>query len=135
MAAYATVAQYRLVSGDGKTSDERIEAVLEEQSAQLRALLGIPASRTLTDDQAVLARSIVVDAARKMLVEPSFDGIGEVSGATQASFGANGFSTSYSFANPSGSAYFDVAKVKAFKRLLGISQRVGTVTPSYGRLS
>lgn len=133
MSAYATVDEYRLDSGDKNTSDERIGAVLDQQSAKLRAKLGISDKRILTGDQAALARLLVTDAARKALMPPVIDGLGEVSGVKDASFSANGFSSSYSLQNPSASAYFDGDTLKALKRLLGGSQRIGTIMPSYGR--
>lgn len=134
MAAYATVDEYRLDTGDADTSDERVQAVLDQQSAKLRAKLGISADRALTDDQGVLARLLVTDAARKALVAPSINGVDDVSGVKTTSFSANGFQSSYTLANPSGVAYFDNDTLKALRRLLGSSQRIGTIMPSYGRL-
>ena len=132
MEAYATVEEYRLDSGDASTPDERAEAVLLQQSAKLRAKAGITESYELSDDQKQLARLLVTDAARKMLVSPSIDEMGDVSGVKQSSFSADGFQASYTFANASGSAYFDSDTFKAFMRSLGRSQRVGTMMPSYG---
>ncbi len=132
VAAYATVDQYRTSTGDASSSDQRVTAALEEQSAKLRALAGIDAARKLTDDQAAIARSLVVDAARKQLVPPSVDGIGDVAGLKQGSFSANGFQGSWTSANPSGSAWFDRSMLKAFKRSLGCSQRIGFVMPKVG---
>lgn len=134
MASYATVEEYRVDSGDERTPDERVESMLEQQSAKLRALAGISPCRELTDDQSLLARALVTDAARKALVPAFVEGAGEVTGATQASFSANGFQGSATFANPSGSAYFDRSTLSALRRSLGTSQRVGTIAPSYGRL-
>ena len=132
--AYATVEEYRDDTGDRSSDDARVSAVLAQQSAKLRATLGIPATRALKGDAAALARLLVTDAARKQLVPPSLGGVGEVGGATQASFSANGFQESYTLSNPSGSAYFDRSTLAALKRLLGRGQRAGTVLPSYGRL-
>lgn len=132
MASYATVEEYRLDTGDGATDGARVEAALSQQSAKLRARVGISASRKLTADQAELARLLVVDAARKALVPPSLDGLGDVSGASQASFSANGFQGSLTLANPSGTAYFDRDALKALMRSLGRSQRAGSIMPSYG---
>lgn len=132
MASYATVEQYRVDTTDESSDDARVEAVLEQQSAKLRATLGIGESRPLTGDAATLARLLVTDAARKQLVPPSFEGVGEVSGATQTSFTANGFQGSYTLSNPSGSAYFDRSNLAALRRLLGLGQRIGTVCPCYG---
>ena len=132
MEAYATVDEYRIDAGDESTSAERVEAVLTQQSAKLRAKLGIGASRALTADQAAMARLLVTDAARKALVPPTLDGLGEISGASQGSFSANGFSASASFSNPSGSAYFDRDTLAALRRSLHGSQRIGTIMPSYG---
>ena len=73
-----------------------------------------------------------LDAARKALVPPSFAGVQDAPGLKQASFSANGFQGSATFANPSGSAYFDGSMLKAFKRSLGTSQRAFTVVPSIG---
>lgn len=130
--SYATVEEYRLDTGDGSTADARIDAVLAQQSAKLRARAGIAAERKLTEDQASLARLLVTDAAGKALKPASIDGLGDVAGASQASFSANGFQGACTFANPAGTAYWDRDALKAFLRLLGRSQRVGTVAPFYG---
>lgn len=136
MAAFADVSQYREDSGDESTSDARVASVLAQQSAKLRAELGGRAARVAGDEDAeALARLLVTDAARKCLVAPSFEGVGEVAGATQASFTANGFQGSYTLQNPSGTAYFDRSTLKALKRLLGGSQRMGTLAPDYGALA
>lgn len=132
MRSFATVEEYRLDSGDAKTEDKRIEAVLEQQSAKLRAKVGITAERKLTEDQQAIARLLVTDAARKMLVRPSIDGLDDASGVKQSSFSADGFQGSYTFENASGSAYFDGDTLKAFKRSLRKSQQIGTIMPYYG---
>lgn len=132
MASYATVEQYRVDTLDESSDEARVTAVLEQQSAKLRAMLGIGESRALSGDAATLARLLVTDAARKQLVPPSFEGVGEVAGATQTSFTANGFQGSYTLANPSGSAYFDRSNLAALRKLLGRGQRIGIVCPSYG---
>lgn len=129
MLSYATVAEYRADTGDSATDEARVEAVLRQQSAKLRAKAGITEGRDLTDDQSELCRLLVTDAARKALVAPSLEGFGEVSGATQASFTANGFQGSATFSNPSGSAYFDGDTFRALMRSLGKSQRIGFIGP------
>lgn len=134
MAAYATVEEYRLDTGDAKSDDGRVSAVLEQQSAKLRALVGLSASRKLTEDQATLCRMLVTDASRKMLVPAFVEGMGDVAGVTQGSFSANGFQGSYTLSNPSGSAYFDRATLNALKASIKGRQRIGTACPSYGRL-
>lgn len=131
---YATVEEYRLDTGDETTPDERVKAVLSQQSAKLRAKAGIGEGVKLSPDQKQLARSLVCDAARKMLVRPVIDGIEDVAGVQQTSFSANGFQGSYTFANPSGTAYFDNDTFKAFMRSLGRSQRIGNIMPDYGGL-
>lgn len=136
MTAYASVDEYREDTGDTATAEARVASVLSQQSAKLRALLGDRAAGIDgNEDAESLARLLVTDAARKCLVAPSFEGVGEVAGATQASFTANGFQGSYTLQNPSGTAYFDRSTLKALKRLLGGSQRMGTIAPSYGALS
>lgn len=134
MAAYADVSEYREDTGDEDTAESRVTAVLAQQSAKLRAELGDGADARIakSEDAQALARLLVVDAARKQLVRPSFDGVGEVDGATTASFTANGFQSSYTLQNPSGTAYFDRSTLVALKRLLGCGQAVGTVLPFYG---
>lgn len=132
-APYASVEDYRTDTGDSSTADDRVRATLDQQSAKLRALAGIAPSRSLTDDQALLARSLVTDAARKALVPVTIDGLGDVTGATQGSFSANGFQASVQLSNPSGTAYFDRSTLAALMRSLGTSQSIGTVAPSYGR--
>lgn len=75
---------------------------------------------------------LVTDAAGKALKPASIDGLGEITGAKQASFSANGFQGSCTLANPSGAAYWDRDTLRAFMRSLGASQRVGIVLPDYG---
>lgn len=132
---YATVDEYRTDSGDTASPDGRVDAMLLQQSAKLRALVGITAGRTLTDDQMAMCRMLVTDSVRKALAPQVMAGIGaNISGATQASWSANGFSASTTFANPSGSAYFDRDTLRALRRSLGTSQSVGTIVPSFGAL-
>ena len=132
MTSYATVDEYRLDSGDSETSDERVTAVLAQQSAKLRAVAGIKAKTTLTEDALAICRLLVTDAARKALKAPTIDGLGTVEGVTQTSFTANGFQGSYTLQNPSGVAYFDRDTLRALRRLLGTSQQCGTICPGYG---
>ena len=129
---YATVADYRLQTQDEATSNERVQSYLEEMSAELRAECGLDGTEALTEDQALLAKSIVCDAASHALKPPSLDGLGEIAGATQASFSANGFTGSCTLANASGAAWFDKRKVARFKRLLGKAPRIGTIMPAIG---
>ena len=132
---YATVDEYRTDSGDTASPDGRVDAMLLQQSAKLRALVGITAGRTLTDDQLAMCRMLVTDSVRKALAPQVMAGIGaNISGATQASWSANGVSASTTFANPSGSAYFDRDTLRALRRSLGTSQSAGTVIPSFGAL-
>lgn len=132
---YATVDEYRTDSGDTASPDGRVDAMLLQQSAKLRALVGITAGMTLTDDQLAMCRMLVTDSVRKALAPQVMAGIGtNISGATQASWSANGFSASTTFANPSGSAYFDRDTLRALRRSIGTSQSVGTVIPSFGVL-
>ncbi len=132
MSAYATLEEYRLDTGDDATPDARVASALEAQSAKLRLKLGIDPDRKLTDDQGALARLLVTDAARKALVAPAIEGVEDVAGVQSTSFSANGFSSSYTLANPSGTAYFDRDSLKALARSLSGSQRIGTILPSYG---
>lgn len=130
--SYATVDEYRTDTGDTSTADERVTATLAQQSAKLRARCGIPATRELTEDQLALARLLVCDAARKCLVSPTVEALGDVAGLTQGSFSANGFQGSYTFSNPSGTAYFDRDTLAALLRSLGRSQQVGYIMPAIG---
>ena len=88
----------------------------------------------MTGDAAALARDLVTDAARKKLVQPACApmGVEDLTGVSQSSFTANGFQGSFTYQNPSGTAYFDRSTLAALKRLLGRGQRIGTVCPSYG---
>ena len=132
---YATVEEYRALTGDGSSDNERVSAMLGAQSAKLRALARIAPARPLTDDQLALCRELVCDAVRKALVQPTAEwGLGSP-GLTQASFSANGFSQSVQYSNASGSAYFDRSTLSALMRSLGSSQSAGTIAPSYGALS
>lgn len=132
--AFATVDEYRIDTGDATTDEERIAAELSRQSAKLRATLGMPRYRSLTGDARELARDLVTDAARKKLVQPACApmGVEDLTGVSQSSFTANGFQGSFTYQNPSGTAYFDRSTLTALKRLLGRGQRIGTVCPSYG---
>jgi hypothetical protein len=134
MTSYATLDEYRIDSGDTESSDARVTAMLAQQSAKLRARAGITASMALTEDQLLMCRALVTDACRKALVKPSVDAFGDLSGLTQGTFSANGFSGSFQNANGSGAAYFDRDTLRALMRSLGTSQGCGTVIPSYGRL-
>jgi hypothetical protein len=132
--AFATVDEYRIDTGDTATDEERVAAELSRQSAKLRATLDIGRTRALEGDAAALARDLVTDAARKKLVQPACApmGVEDLTGVSQSSFTANGFQGSFTFQNPSGTAYFDRSTLNALKRLLGRGQRIGTVCPSYG---
>lgn len=132
--SYATVVEYRIDTGDATSDDARVSSMLAQQSAKLRARAGIDETERLTDDQLTLCRALVTDACRKALVVPAIDAFGDVTGLTQGTFSANGFSGSFQTANGSGSAYFDRDTLRALLRSLGRSQGVGTVMPSYGRL-
>lgn len=134
MISYAAVEEYRTDSGDSASDAARVESMLAQQSAKLRARAGIAEGRTLTEDQLLMCRALVTDACRKALVKPSVDAFGDLSGLTQGTFSANGFSGSFQNANGSGAAYFDRDTLRALMRSLGTSQGCGTVIPSYGRL-
>lgn len=133
--AFATVDEYRIDTGDAASDEERVAAELSRQSAKLRATLGMPRFRSLTGDARELARDLVTDATRKKLVQPACApmGVEDLTGVSQSSFTANGFQGSFTYQNPSGTAYFDRSTLNALKRLLGRGQRIGTVCPSYGR--
>lgn len=134
MTSYATVDDYRTDTGDSTSDAARVESMLAQQSAKLRARAGIAEGRTLTDDQFLMCRALVTDACRKALVKPSVDAFGDLTGLTQGTFSANGFSGSFQNANGSGAAYFDRDTLRALMRSLGTTQGAGTVIPSYGRL-
>lgn len=129
---YASWDDYVSRTGDEASSQEQVESMLEDLSAELRAECGIPDSGALTGDTGILARKIVIDAARKALVPPRLDGFeGDLTGTRQASFTANGFTQSVTLSNSSGSAWFDSRSLARLKRLLGRSQRWGFIYP-YG---
>lgn len=134
MTSYATVEDYRTDTGDSASDAARVESMLAQQSAKLRARAGIAEGRTLTEDQLLMCRALVTDACRKALVKPSVDAFGDLTGLTQGTFSANGFSGSFQNANGSGAAYFDRDTLRALMRSLGTSQGAGTAIPSYGRL-
>ena len=130
---YATWSEYVERTGDDATPRDRVESMIEDLSAELRAECGITGSMALSQDAMILARKLVVDAARKALVPPKLEGLeGDLSGARQASFTANGFSGSLTLSNSTGSAWFDSRSLARFKRLTGRSQRMGFVYPYYG---
>lgn len=134
MTSYATVDEYRTDTGDSASDAARVESMLAQQSAKLRARAGITASTALAEDQLLMCRALVTDACRKALVKPSVDAFGDLTGLTQGTFSANGFSGSFRNANGSGAAYFDRDALRALMRSLGTTQGAGTVIPSYGRL-
>ena len=134
MTSYATVEDYRTDTGDSASDAARVDSMLAQQSAKLRASAGIADGRTLTEDQLLMCRALVTDACRKALVKPSVDAFGDLTGITQGTFSANGFSGSFQNANGSGAAYFDRDTLRALMRSLGTTQGAGTVIPSYGRL-
>lgn len=124
--SYATSDEYRRLTGDASSDDGRVTAMLEQQSAKLRALCRIGIDDELDDDQETLARSLVVDAVRKALSSsvPSWMAQG-VDGVDSASFAANGLQMSVEFANASGSAWFDQSLLKALRRSLRGGQAMG----------
>lgn len=132
--AYATLEEYRTDTGDSASDNGRVIAMLLQQSAKLRAKVGITETQHLTDDQLLLCRALVTDACRKALVHPMSEVMGDMAGMTQTTFSANGFSGSWQNSNGSGSAYFDKDMLKALIKSFGRSQGVGTIMPSYGRL-
>lgn len=129
--SYASYDDYVLATGDD--SDESVvERMLEDLSAELRAECGISDDGELPGDGGIIARKLVVDAARKALVPPSIDGYaGDLTGARQASFTSNGFTQSVTLSNSTGSAWFDSRSLARLKRLLGRGQRAAMVYP-YG---
>lgn len=132
--SYATVEEYRTDTGDTTSDEARVSSMLAQQSVKLRARADIAETARLTEDQLMLCRALVTDACRKALVVPTVDAFGDMTGLTQGTFSANGFSGSFQSANGSGSAYFDRDTLRALLRSLGRSQGAGTVVPSYGRL-
>lgn len=130
--SYATAEEYRVDSGDTTSDEARVSALIAQQSAKLRARAGIAEGRTLTDDQLQMCRFLVTDACRKALVAPEVAAFGPMTGLTQGTFSANGFSGSFQNANGSGTAYFDRDTLRALMRSLGTSQSAGTIMPSYG---
>ncbi|MGO5267358.1 hypothetical protein ACTQ1D_01565 [Parafannyhessea umbonata] len=131
--SYATVSEYRAETGDERSTDAAVAARLAQQSAKLRAKARIAEGRALTEDQRTLCHDLVVDACRKALVPPTLEGFGStLSGATSASFSANGFQQSVQLSNPSGAAYFDRDTLAALMASLGTGQRMGTVRLGVG---
>lgn len=130
---YASYEEYVERTADASSAQGQVVSMLEDLSAELRAECGIADRGELGGDAGILARKLVIDAARKALVPPSLEGIeGSLQGARQASFTANGFSGSLTLANSTGSAWFDSRSLARLKRLLGRSQQIGFVYPSYG---
>lgn len=131
---YATYDEYAGRTGDASSTREQVESTLEDLSAELRAECGVRDAGPLTGDAAILARKLVIDAARKALVPPSFEGFEDtdLEGARQVSFTANGFTKSMTLGTYTGSAWFDSRSLARLKRLLGRGQRVGFVYPYYG---
>ena len=76
-------------------------------------------------------RDKMPEAHLVFVVPPSLEGL-DMTGASQGSFSANGFQASIQLSNPSGTAYFDRSTLAALRALLGTTQAIGTVCPSYG---
>lgn len=131
---YATYQDYVAVTDDTQANPDRVNMMLEGQSAKLRATCGIPSGTELTGDAKILARDLVVDAIRKAIAPP-LAALGDVPGATQASWSANGFTASATYSNPTGDAYFNRNLLKAFKNALGRGSVVGSIAPDYGPLA
>lgn len=128
--SYADYDDYLLATGDDESDEERVELMLEELSADLRAECGIPSDRALKGDAAIVARHLVVDAAKAALVTPTMDGFGgDLDGVRQASFTVDGFTKSVTLAT--GRAYFDRDRLARLRRLVGRGARAGMVYP-YG---
>ena len=128
--SYATYEEYANETGDASTDTTRVEGLLEELSAELRAECGMRDTGALSGDAGILARKLVIDAARKALVPPSIDGFDtDLSGVRQASFTANGFTQSVTLSNSTGTAWFDSRALARFKRLVGRAPRWGFVWP------
>ena len=128
--SYATYAQYLTATGDQTSAQAQVEQMLEDLSAELRAECGMADDGALAGDAAIIARKLVVDAARKGLVQPAIDGFaGDMTGARQASFTANGITQSVTLST--GSAWFDSRSLARLKRLVGRGMRAGTI--SFGR--
>ena len=131
--SYATRAEYIARTHDESSPTEQVESMLEDLSAELRAECGIRDTGPLRGDAGILARKLVIDAARKALVPPSLDGFdSDLTGVRQASFTANGFTQSVTLSNSTGSAWFDTRSLARLKKILGRSQRIGFVYPYYG---
>ena len=124
--SYASYADYVIETGDTTTPQEMVEAKLTMLSARLRAMVGFDETRTLTEDQRVMASYLVANAAGHALRSSSLGGVIDTTGQSSASFSANGFSINASYPNASGSAYFDKATLKALRDSMGLhGQRVG----------
>lgn len=134
MTSYATVDEYRILTGDSASDVARIEFMLAQQSAELSEMAGIADGRALTKGQLAMCRELVVGACSMALVKPSVDAFGDLTGLTQGTFSANGFSASFQNANGTGRPSFDARKLRALMRSLGTTQGAGTVITSYGRL-
>lgn len=125
MASYATYEQYTALTGDTESPQTRVDLMLEQQSAKLRGMCKLTGDETLTADQSTLAMGLVCDATKKALVATAPSWLDSIDGLNSASMNANGFQLSVDYANASGTAWFDTAMLKAFKRTLGRSQKAG----------
>ena len=131
--SYATYEEYVSRTNDDVSPTEQVESMLEDLSAELRAECSIRDTGALPGDAGILARKLVIDAARKALIPPTLDGFdSDLAGVRQASFTANGFTQSLTLSNYTGSAWFDSRSLARLKRLLGLGQRIGYIYPSYG---
>ena len=103
--AYATVDEYRALTGDEASDYARVAMLLSQQSAKLRAVARIGGDTET----------------------PTLAGLGDVAGVTQATFSADGFSGSYQVSNGAGVPYFDRDTLRALTSSLGTSSGIASV--------
>ena len=122
--SFATPEEYKAKYGTDVESG-MLQAWLDDVSAYLRAEMG--GRLDAHDDAQAASLRVVCLSATRRAPESAAPGFG----VNQMSQSANGFSESYSFANPSGDVYL----TKAERRMLGIGRmRIGSIRPDWSVL-
>ena len=112
--SYANTTQYRLIY-DTDMEDERLAAWLEKASAWLDLQLGERLDDS-NDAQASALQSLCIELVSRATMTPSIG-----AGVDSYSQGANGFTESYNYSNPTGRFYL----YKDERKMLGLGSSIG----------
>lgn len=112
--SYANTTQYRLIY-DTDMEDERLAAWLEKASAWLDLQLGERLDDS-NDVQASALQSLCIELVNRATMTSSIG-----AGVDSYSQGANGFTESYNYSNPTGRFYL----YKDERKMLGLGSSIG----------